>query len=53
MLKLLTTSDLAKYNGAEGPAVQLAMSIIVRMAEVYQAESLLGRNRAGSHSHSQ
>jgi len=37
----LSTQDQAKLNGNQGPAVQLAMSILVQMAEVYGASELL------------
>ena len=37
----LSQTDQAMLDGAHGPAVRLAMSIIVRMAEVYQAERLM------------
>ncbi len=37
----LENSDLALINGEKGPAAQMAMSILVRMAEVYEAESLM------------
>jgi hypothetical protein len=37
----LTSSDLAKLNGEFGPATKMAMSIIVRMANVSDAKELL------------
>ena len=37
----LTPRDKAMLDGEHGPAVTLAMNILVRMAEVYGAESLL------------
>jgi predicted aconitase len=37
----LSTQDQAKLNGDQGPAVQMAMSILVQMAEVYGASELL------------
>jgi hypothetical protein len=37
----LTSSDLAKLNGEFGPATKMAMSIIVRMANVSGAKELL------------
>jgi len=41
MTVTLTTEDRAALRGEQGPAVQLAMSIIVRMAEVQGAPALL------------
>ncbi|MBW8011097.1 MAG: DUF521 domain-containing protein [Chloroflexi bacterium] len=41
MTLTLTKEDKAKLDGSRGPAVHMAMSIIVRMAEVYQAERLM------------
>lgn len=38
----LTDEDRAQLNGARGPGAQMAMSIIVRMAEVFGAPYLLG-----------
>ena len=37
----LSTQDQAKLNGKQGPAVQMAMSILVQMSEVYGASELL------------
>jgi hypothetical protein len=37
----LSDDDQALYKGEYGPAARLAMSIMLRMAEVYQAERLL------------
>jgi hypothetical protein len=37
----LTKEDQAKLDGEHGPAVQMAMAIIVRMAGVYQTETLM------------
>jgi predicted aconitase len=37
----LTPKDQAMLQGEHGPATRLAMSIIVRMAEVYEAERLM------------
>ncbi len=37
----LSSSDQAKLDGRHGPAVQLAMQIVVRMAQVYGANELL------------
>ncbi len=37
----LTPTDQAKLDGRHGPAVQLAMQIVVRMAQVYGADELL------------
>lgn len=37
----LTDRDRAMVQGAHGPAARLAMSILVRMADVYGAESLM------------
>jgi predicted aconitase len=42
----LSDRDLAMLNGACGPAAQFAMSILVRMAEVYGAESLMDITQA-------
>ena len=41
MALYLTETDQQLYNGQCGPAAQMAMSIIVRMAQVYRAERLL------------
>ncbi len=41
MTLTLSNTDRAMYEGDHGPATQMAMSIMVRMAEVYQAETLL------------
>ncbi len=41
MALYLTETDQQLYDGKRGPAVQMAMSIIVRMAQVYRAERLL------------
>jgi hypothetical protein len=38
---ILTSDDKAKLDGDHGPAMKLAMSIVVQMAEVYGAESLM------------
>jgi len=38
----LTDGDQAMLNGDRGPASQLAMSILVRMAPVYGAATLMG-----------
>jgi predicted aconitase len=43
---LLTDRDKAMLTGENGPAPQLAMSILVRMAEVYGAESLMDISQA-------
>ncbi len=45
MLKL-TDRDREMLNGDKGPAAQLAMSILVRMAEVYGAEELMDISQA-------
>ncbi len=37
----LTQEDQAKLDGQHGPATQMAMTILVRMANVYQADHLL------------
>ena len=37
----LTKHDQEMLDGAYGPAVQMAMSILVQMADVYQADELL------------
>jgi hypothetical protein len=37
----LTPTDQAKLDGRHGPAAQLAMQIVVRMAQVYGADELL------------
>src|SRR5512136_1918255 len=37
----LTDSDLAKLRGDNGPATQMAMSILVQMAEIYGAAELM------------
>ncbi|MGD8584454.1 MAG: aconitase X, partial [Chloroflexota bacterium] len=37
----LSDDDLAALDGRKGPAAQLAMSILVRMADVYGAQELL------------
>jgi predicted aconitase len=42
----LSAADTAMLNGERGPAAQLAMSILVRMAEVYGAESLMDITQA-------
>jgi cis-L-3-hydroxyproline dehydratase len=42
----LTGSDRAMLSGERGPAPQLAMSILVRMAEVYGAEALMDITQA-------
>jgi cis-L-3-hydroxyproline dehydratase len=42
----LTERDAAMLDGGHGPAAQLAMSILVRMAEVYGAESLMDISQA-------
>jgi len=41
MCLLLSAQDQAKLNGNQGPAVQMAMSILVQMAEVYGASKLM------------
>ncbi len=41
MALYLTETDQQLYDGKRGPAAQMAMSIIVRMAQVYRAERLL------------
>jgi len=38
---ILTKHDQEMLDGAYGPAVQMAMSILVQMADVYQADELL------------
>ena len=45
-MMLLTERDKAMLAGENGPAPQLAMSILVRMAEVYGAESLMDISQA-------
>jgi len=45
MLKL-TGADRAMLDGERGPAAQLAMSILVRMAEVYGADALMDISQA-------
>src|SRR4029450_9409802 len=45
MLKL-TDGDHAMLSGEGGPAPQLAMSILVRMAEVYGADVLMDISQA-------
>jgi cis-L-3-hydroxyproline dehydratase len=42
----LTDRDRAMLDGSQGPAPQLAMSILVRMADVYGAESLMDISQA-------
>jgi predicted aconitase len=42
----LSDVDRAMLNGEKGPAPQLAMSILVRMAEVYGAEALMDISQA-------
>jgi predicted aconitase len=42
----LTDGDRAMLNGARGPAPQLAMSILVRMADVYGASTLMDISQA-------
>ena len=42
----LTTRDSAVLAGDHGPAAQLAMSIVVRMAEIYGAELLMDVTQA-------
>jgi cis-L-3-hydroxyproline dehydratase len=42
----LTDADRAMLDGERGAAAQLAMSILVRMAEVYGAESLMDISQA-------
>src|SRR6476661_6719837 len=42
----LSSRDTAMLNGAHGSAAQLAMSIVVRMAEVYGAGSLMDISQA-------
>ena len=37
----LSTQDQTKLNGKQGPAVQMAMAVLVQMAEVYGASELL------------
>jgi len=41
MALILNEFDQALLNGGHGPAAKMAMSIIIRMAEVYQAERLM------------
>jgi cis-L-3-hydroxyproline dehydratase len=43
---LLTNKDRALLSGENGPAAALAMSILVRMADVYGAESLMDISQA-------
>jgi cis-L-3-hydroxyproline dehydratase len=43
---LLTDNDRAMLDGEKGPAAALAMSILVRMADVYGAESLMDISQA-------
>jgi predicted aconitase len=42
----LTGGDQAMLNGDRGPAPQLAMSIVVRMADVYGADALMDISQA-------
>ena len=42
----LTDRDQAMLNGDRGPAAALAMAILVRMAEVYEAETLMDISQA-------
>ncbi len=42
----LTDRDQAMLNGDRGPAAALAMSILVRMAEVYGADTLMDISQA-------
>ncbi len=42
----LSAPDTAMLNGERGPAAQLAMSILVRMAEVYGADALMDITQA-------
>ncbi len=42
----LTERDRAMFDGAEGPAPQLAMAILVRMADVYGAAELMDISQA-------
>ncbi len=42
----LTETDRAMLNGDHGPAPKLAMSILVRMAEVYGADTLMDISQA-------
>jgi predicted aconitase len=42
----LTDRDRAMFDGGEGPAPQLAMSILVRMADVYGAAELMDISQA-------
>jgi predicted aconitase len=42
----LSDRDAAMLNGDHGPAVQLAMSILVRMADVYGGEALMDISQA-------
>jgi cis-L-3-hydroxyproline dehydratase len=46
MALALTERDRAMLNGDEGPATQLAMQILVRMAEVYRAGHLMDVSQA-------
>jgi cis-L-3-hydroxyproline dehydratase len=46
MAIVLTNSDHARLGGEFGPGTKLAMSILVRMAEVYHASGLLDIARA-------
>ncbi len=41
MTLLLSKEDQEKLDGKHGPASKMAMSILVRMADVYQAETLM------------
>ena len=41
MTLYLTESDQQLYEGQRGPAARMAVSIIVRMAELYRAERLM------------
>src|SRR6266513_6551427 len=43
---VLTESDRAMLSGGRGPAAALAMSILVRMAEVYGADTLMDISQA-------
>src|SRR5579862_1342433 len=43
---LLSDRDRAMVNGDHGPAPQLAMSILVRMADVYEADALMDISQA-------
>ena len=42
----LTDNDRSMLNGERGPAAQLAMSILVRMAPVYGASTLMDITQA-------